>query len=73
MITKIINGHGHVFRRKDGDVCRCGGAKICLVCADELAYAKQLASEKQIEKLKELGCKYPLDKLLEGVTLPPSI
>jgi hypothetical protein len=30
-------GHGHVFKRPDGVVYRCGGPKMCASCAKDLA------------------------------------
>jgi hypothetical protein len=33
----VIGGHGHVRRRLDGLVARCGGPGLCRSCAQELA------------------------------------
>lgn len=30
-------GHGHVVPNKDGSLARCGGPKLCSVCAMEFA------------------------------------
>lgn len=32
-----MKGHGHVIPNADGSKARCGGPKICSVCAKELA------------------------------------
>lgn len=31
------SGHGHVFKRPDGMLARCGGPAVCQVCAGDAA------------------------------------
>jgi hypothetical protein len=38
-VLNLNQGHGHVHARPDGVKARCGGPKICSVCAVELAQA----------------------------------
>lgn len=49
------NGHGHVWKRPDGIRMRCGGPRLCRVCAQD-------ASDKNESE------RTPLKKWLTNVT-----
>ncbi|CAB3899748.1 hypothetical protein [Achromobacter deleyi] len=40
-------GHGHVWRRPDGMVTRCGGPGICIMCTDDQAHADRVLAQNQ--------------------------
>ncbi len=44
-------GHGHVFKRPDGMVSRCGGPTMCKECALDLA---QINARKQADAVKQI-------------------
>lgn len=46
---KYGGGHGHVTPRPDGARARCGGPRICPVCAKELATTELDAARRRYE------------------------
>ena len=36
-------GHGHVWKREDGILARCGGPGLCKVCRDDERYVREAA------------------------------
>ena len=47
------SGHGHVYPRPDGQRARCGGPRMCSVCAADLARKQAEAEAAQPEKAQE--------------------
>ena len=48
-------GHGHVTPRPDGQKARCGGPKICRVCAIELAAQGGSTEQNKADQWAEIG------------------
>lgn len=49
----MIGSHGHVTPRPDGNKARCGGPRICRVCALELANKTAAAPEEIAQAFHE--------------------
>jgi hypothetical protein len=49
-------GHGHVFRRPDGERAQCGGPALCRECAEDLGKqaTQEQAHRKQVDALVRL-------------------
>lgn len=63
-------GHGHVFRRADGQRTRCGGPGLCVDCTVDLERLAASAMPKPADPVFETALEAELqqmcDRALEG-------
>lgn len=67
-MADLNQGHGHVFRRRDGQRTRCGGPGLCAECSADLARlsaaAKRPGSNEGFERDLEAELRAMCDRAL---------
>lgn len=59
IVSKLQQGHGHVYRREDGVRARCGGPSFCEVCKEEVKLAEEIfAADNRVQELKQRITQY---------------